>query len=416
MCGAHFGQVSTLTRGRIIRSGGGGRKQSKRYSSSHVDIKRRLSDGVSYDIYRPSLHRAEAVAGVVNNVAAFSSIATVKEKGPVNTHITEQRSSVYAVLASAFIVAVLLYPLDVIRALQMASVSSPTSTSAADGKILGTASVVSIVKAFVADHGVAGLFKQGLLPEVLRATWTRFLKFSLFPVMLAELGALPGALQSVPPTLLKVAASCLSAIPEAVCVMPIEAAKLALQLDKGNRHGNQMHRALISTFEENGAKAVFFTGFWAVLYRQASWTATYFASIAFLERTLTKLHALIQRSVSGPRDETNSPSSSSSSTAGKPSSVILLISGFIAGVLATLANTPGDTVRTVMQVRGLHEHSLTQSTIEVARDIIQRKGVAGLFSGFAVKSVILGLGGALMAVLVPFFDQLIKHFKGSNAV
>jgi solute carrier family 25 2-oxodicarboxylate transporter 21 len=309
----------------------------------------------------------------------------------------------YAVLTSAFIVAVLLYPLDVIRALQMASVSS-SAPSSGDGKQIGAASVIEVIRSFIADHGVSGLFKQGLLPEVLRATWTRFLKFSLFPVMLAELGALPGAVQSVPPTLLKVLASCLSAIPEAICVMPIEAAKLELQLDKANRHGNQMHRALISTFRENGAAAVFLTGFWAVLYRQASWTATYFASITFLERTLMQLHKMMRNASSRDREE-----KSRSTEATTPNGFILLISGFIAGVLATFANTPGDTVRTVMQVRGLHERTLTQSTLEVARDIILRKGVRGLFSGFEVKAVILGLGGALMAVLVPFFDRLIKH-------
>jgi solute carrier family 25 2-oxodicarboxylate transporter 21 len=289
----------------------------------------------------------------------------------------------------------------------MASVSS-TPSSSGDGKLMGAGaeSVISVVRSFIADHGAAGLFKQGLLPEVLRATWTRFLKFSLFPVMLAELGTLPGAMQSVPPTLLKVAASCLSAIPEAICVMPIEAAKLELQLDKANRHGNQMHRALISTFQENGAKAVFLTGFWAVLYRQASWTATYFASIAFLERSLTNLYKVMRKDSYKEREE-----HTNSTEAEKSNGFILLVSGFIAGVLATLANTPGDTVRTVMQVRGLHDHTLTQSTLEVARDIVHRKGVRGLFSGFEVKAVILGLGGALMAVLVPFFDRLLKHLS-----
>lgn len=59
-----------------------------------------------------------------------------------------------------------MYPVDVVRALKMASASGPAYS----------------IREFVATHGVKGLMSQGVVPEVIRATWMRVLKFFFFPI------------------------------------------------------------------------------------------------------------------------------------------------------------------------------------------------------------------------------------------
>lgn len=59
-----------------------------------------------------------------------------------------------------------MYPVDVVRALKMASATGGGYT----------------IKEFVATHGVKGLMSQGVVPEVIRATWMRVLKFFFFPI------------------------------------------------------------------------------------------------------------------------------------------------------------------------------------------------------------------------------------------
>lgn len=59
-----------------------------------------------------------------------------------------------------------MYPVDVVRALKMASATG-------GGYTIGE---------FVKVHGVKGLMSQGVVPEVIRATWMRVLKFFFFPI------------------------------------------------------------------------------------------------------------------------------------------------------------------------------------------------------------------------------------------
>jgi Mitochondrial carrier protein len=72
-------------------------------------------------------------------------------------------------IASSFVVAALMYPVDLVRALQMANAGSSLTT----GQLLSN---------FKAAHGLKGFFTQGLAPELFRSTWMRFVKFGLFPV------------------------------------------------------------------------------------------------------------------------------------------------------------------------------------------------------------------------------------------
>jgi tetrahydromethanopterin S-methyltransferase subunit D len=59
-----------------------------------------------------------------------------------------------------------MYPVDVVRALKMASATGSGYT----------------ITEFIAAHGVKGLMSQGVVPEVVRATWMRVLKFFFFPI------------------------------------------------------------------------------------------------------------------------------------------------------------------------------------------------------------------------------------------
>ena len=195
-------------------------------------------------------------------------------------------------------------------------------------------------------------------------------------------------------TLLKIFTAFLCGIPETICIMPFEIAKIQLQLDyKYGAFDNNMIKALKVFGEKYGWKAAFSTGFIPMFYRQASWSAGYFASVLHIQRLFVALF------------------SSMSLDPSRFISPILMCSGFIAGVFATAVNTPGDTVRTVMQVRtflgeGRTLSSPSLTTLSVAKDIFSRRGFQGLYAGFKVKSVYLGVGGAMMAVLVPIFDSI----------
>lgn len=93
-----------------------------------------------------------------------------------------------------------------------------------------------------------------------------------------------------------------------------------------------------------------------------------------------------------------------------------LISGFLAGCFACIPNAPGDVIRSVVQKRlfaepdrkaygispgGVLEH------VSVAREIVSSRGVTALYSGFAFKALHLGGSGALMAMFVPIFSELM---------
>ena len=64
-----------------------------------------------------------------------------------------------------------MYPMDVLRALRMASASDAVAISTAQ-----------LVRNFVQVHGVSGLVRQGVLPEVMRATLMRVVQFFSYPL------------------------------------------------------------------------------------------------------------------------------------------------------------------------------------------------------------------------------------------
>jgi hypothetical protein len=93
-----------------------------------------------------------------------------------------------------------------------------------------------------------------------------------------------------------------------------------------------------------------------------------------------------------------------------------LVSGFLAGCFASIPNAPGDVVRSVVQKKlfqdaarpaygispgGVMEH------IQVTREIVGARGLKALYSGFGFKAMHLGGSGALMAMFVPIFADLM---------
>jgi hypothetical protein len=68
--------------------------------------------------------------------------------------------------------------------------------------------------------------------------------------------------------------------------MPLELAKISLQLDTANKFKNNMFAAMGSIYKERGLKG-FSIGYWGTQYRNAAWTTGYFVSIKFFEEKVT---------------------------------------------------------------------------------------------------------------------------------
>ena len=128
---------------------------------------------------------------------------------------------------------------------------------------------------------------------------------------------------------------------------------------------------------------------WAgIQYRQAAWSAAYFASLSFFEEKVED----------GVRFMGGDPNKFKMGTQ--------LASGFCAGVFGACFNTPGDTCRTIVQKRIFNNGAGATTFLGVGREIVTTKGVTALWSGFSFKAMHLGGGGALMAFFVPTFKKM----------
>ena len=92
-------------------------------------------------------------------------------------------------MASSFVAAALMYPFDLIRALSMANAGSSLTTiellrnfKNIHGYLLILFTHFLLLTYLLTYLGYKGFFTQGLVPEVVKATWARFIKFSLYPV------------------------------------------------------------------------------------------------------------------------------------------------------------------------------------------------------------------------------------------
>jgi len=155
------------------------------------------------------------------------------------------------ILTAAFCTAAIMYPLDLIRALQMANAGSKFTTK-------------ELLSNFHAVHGLQGFFTQGLAPEIARSTWMRFIKFSLFPVVHHSIYKVPESLGS---PLSRAVSAIVSSVPEAISIMPLEIAKIALQLDTTNMYRNNMFNAMHAYYTARGLTG-FNLGYVGIQYRQ----------------------------------------------------------------------------------------------------------------------------------------------------
>merc|ERR1712194_250906 len=121
------------------------------------------------------------------------------------------------VCGGAIVTSVVMYPVDVVRAICMAN----------PGTGAGAA-----LKGFVDTHGVMGFVKQGLAAEVTRASLSRSIKFFMQPIVHRSLYGKPET-QGTP--ISKGLAGAISTVPEVIAISPLENIKLAAQLDKDGR-------------------------------------------------------------------------------------------------------------------------------------------------------------------------------------
>ena len=284
------------------------------------------------------------------------------------------------VTAAAVSVAVLMYPVDIVRALVMAQ---PAGTKASVGHLVGN---------FYKNHGVSGFIKQGLGPEMFRATFSRAIKFWLQPITHQKVF---GKKQSEGSAITKGLAGSIATIPEVLAISPFENAKLAAQLDKEKRFkgSTDVLRHLYNTRGPQGL----YIGYFGMQIRQAIWTGGFFLSLDVFRGW-------------------------SEGVFGKKTVMADTMAGFGAGVFGTILNTWTDVVRTQIQKQALADTfdpkvarpsfgpayllSGPASVASTAAGIYAKGGLSGLYAGFLVKSVYLGGSGALLSVLVPRFKTM----------
>jgi len=289
---------------------------------------------------------------------------------------TSNKGVIPSVLCAAFCAATIMYPVDLIRALKMANAGSGLST-------------FQLLSNFKNTHGIQGFFTQGLAPEVARATWMRFLKFGLFPFIHEGIYSCTPKF-GTPKS--KAITAIVTSVPEVLTIMPLEIAKVQLQLDSAKVFGNSMLRAMSSVWKNQGASG-FLVGWAGIQYRQAAWSAAYFASLSFFEDKVTCGFKKVGL------DASKSPGVKMGAQ---------LMSGFCAGVFGACLNTPGDTCRTLVQKRIFNNVEGATTFLGVGSEIISSKGVGALYSGFGFKALHLGGGGALMAFFVPTFKKVFN--------
>lgn len=276
--------------------------------------------------------------------------------------ISPQTGSVFI---SSFLTAAMLYPLDLLRGLKMQSPGAATGT---------------LVSKFIKDFGPLGIFKQGIVPEVSRATVMRGVKFALYPQIhekLFDREPKDGTSST------RVAAAALTSIPEVLLIMPLEVSKVLLTTDVTNKYSNSMIKAIRAT-----PLTKQLTGWVGVQYRQMSWGCAYFATIGPWRSVVDKFM--------GEDEETSGKKMAKN-----------LLSGFAAGVTGACLNTPGDTIRSVVMKQNL-VNGVNTNFLATGRAIIKEKGASSLYSGFGAKAAHLGGGGALMALLGPICKEALE--------
>lgn len=288
------------------------------------------------------------------------------------------------ITAAAASTAFVMYPVDVVRALRMAS---------ADNSSLGA---IQLIRNFTAVHGVSGLFSQGVFPELAKATSMRISKWFLFPVVHELVFSKPTSQGN---GLTKSIAGGLCVLPETFIIAPFELAKIALQLDQTNKFQNSGTAVMKHLMAERGWKSMFI-GFGPLIWRQVSFAMVLFGSIGWCSQKVQPFVASIV-----PERHTKAVSTA--------------LAGFSAGVFGTMVNCSGDVIRTVQQKKALQTAAVREPLtlkyfvdgcmegFRVGGQIKSASGWAGLYRGFGFKSLHLGGSNALMPTFIIMFSSLM---------
>jgi solute carrier family 25 2-oxodicarboxylate transporter 21 len=283
------------------------------------------------------------------------------------------------ICAGAFVTSVVMYPVDVVRAICM---SNP-------GTGAGTA-----LKGFLDAHGVMGFVKQGLVAEVTRASISRAVKFFMQPIVHKSLYGKPET-QGTPVS--KGLAGAIGTLPEVIAISPLENIKLAAQLDKeGKFKGSaDIAKHILRTRGLNGLMI----GYAGMQVRQCLWTGGFFL-------TLDVYKGAVAGVVSNKLAQD-------------------VTSGFLAGATGTALNCWTDVCRSVIQKRALADTFNPEiprpSLLTIyspgpffaeAASIYGSKGMGGLYAGVGPKMVHLGGSGAILAVLMPRFKTMWFDMRG----
>lgn len=277
------------------------------------------------------------------------------------------------ICAGAVVTSVIMYPVDVVRAICMSNPGTPAGTA---------------LKGFLEAHGFMGFVKQGLVAEVTRASISRAIKFFMQPIVHKGIYGKPET-QGTPVS--KGLAGAIGTFPEVLAISPLENIKLAAQLDKeGKFKGSaDITRHILRTRGFNGLMI----GYSGMQVRQCLWTGGFFLT---LDEYKTNIKKVVPNNLACD-----------------------ILSGFAAGATGTLLNCWTDVCRSVVQKKALaatFDPSLPRPTVlEVyspgpfiaeAQNIFAQKGIGGLYAGVGPKMIHLGGGGAILAVLMPRFKQM----------
>lgn len=231
------------------------------------------------------------------------------------------------------------------------------------------------------------------MAEIVKSSVMRVSKFFFFPLACNGLWGTKKMAELTP--LKKGLAGAMATVPEIFLITPLELAKLGLQTDAKNEYKNSSSKILRHIYSTRGGVGALWSGWAGLQLRNGVWTGTYFACLGSFK---TAIEPPVKR-------------------VGLPQDVAQFTSGFLAGVFAATFNTPMDVVRSVVQRQmlsdptrkayGISPGGVAEHVVCLGK-LIRERGVSkGLYPGFGFKALHLGGSGALMALFVPIFGNML---------
>eukprot|EP00030_Apusomonadida_sp_AF-17_P008860 a883645_9.p1 GENE.a883645_9~~a883645_9.p1 ORF type:complete len:314 (-),score=102.55 a883645_9:116-1021(-) len=273
---------------------------------------------------------------------------------------------------SAGIVEILcMYPLDVVKTRMQLQ-------SKAAGSAMYT-SMVDCLRKIVAQEGFGTLYR-GIISPILAEAPKRAAKFA-FNEYYKQL--FTGV---VPQWSVAVAAGTMAGVSETFINCPFEVVKVRMQ--KVGSPYKSTADALVTIMRQEGPLALY-NGVVPQVWRNGVWNGIYFALIK-------ECKALFPTPTTLNQEHTYA-----------------FLSGSIAGTVATLANTPFDCAKSVMQA--IPKDQQTLGVFGILRSIHATEGIPGLWKGIGPRLVRLGPGGGIMVLAFEVVTELLNKISGTEA-